>query len=164
MSQIIRLVKPVIDYSVRGLCVKEYPGHKKGCPNFNRKKGCPPQAGFFDKVYDLDKPVYAIINEFDFKAHVDKMRKLHPDWSKRKLECCLYWQKKARKELLEAIKQFLKENQNYKIYKVETCPEAMGVDVTKTLANAGIILEWPPVNIVRQVALAAIPKEINKNK
>jgi hypothetical protein len=27
-------VNPVIDYSVRGLCVKPYYNHPKGCPNF----------------------------------------------------------------------------------------------------------------------------------
>ncbi len=46
-------INPVIDYSVRRLCVKPYPNHKKGCPNFNKKEGCPPTADFFDKVYDL---------------------------------------------------------------------------------------------------------------
>ena len=31
----------------------------------------------------------------------------------------------------------------------------------KTLQNSGINLEWPPKNIVRQVAIAAIKKEVN---
>lgn len=157
-SGVVKLVIPVIDYSVRGLCIKEYPEHKKGCPNYNHKKGCPPQAGYFDKMYDLSKPVYAIINIFDFKSHVAKMKRLHPDRSKRKLECCLYWQPKARKELLVGIKKFLKENQNYKIFKIETCPEALGVNITETLSNAGFELEWPPVNVACQVALAAVPR------
>lgn len=159
----IILVKPIVDYSVRGLCTKEYPGHKKGCPNFNYKKGCPPQVEYFDKVYDLNKPVYAIINEFDLKSHVEKMQKLHPEWSSRKQKCCLYWQPRARKELLKIIKDFLIQNYNYKTYEVETYPEAMGIDITKTLADAGIYLEWPPINIARQIALAAIPIKKNKN-
>jgi predicted metal-binding protein len=160
MSGIIKRVEPEIDHTVRSLCVKEYPGHKKGCPNFNHKDGCPPNAFFFDKVYDLSKPVYAIVNKFDFKYHVNKMRALHPEWSDRQCECCLYWQPGARKQLFEGIKKFLTYNDKEYFkqgYRVEKCPEAMGVEITKTLAKAGIILEWPPANVAYQVALAAIP-------
>lgn len=146
--------KPTIDYSVRNLCVRRYPDHKHGCPNFNRKEGCPPKADYFDKVYDLTQPVYAIINVFDFAAHVTRMKGLHPEWSQRQLECCLYWQPRARKQLFELIVNFLKDHRGYK---VEPCPEAMGVEITKTLAASGMLLEWPPLNIACQVALAAIP-------
>ena len=159
MSGIIKRVEPVIDYSVRCLCVKPYPGHKKGCPNYNHKDGCPPNAKYFEKVYDLSKPVYAIINIFDYKSHVDKMRKLHPKWSERKCQCCLYWQPRARKQLLEEIKKFLSLNDNEYFrqgYKIEKCPEAMGVEITQTLEKVGIALEWPPVNVAYQIALAGI--------
>lgn len=149
-------VNPVIDYSVRGLCVKPYYNHPKGCPNFNKKKGCPPNAELFDKVYDLTKPVYAICNIFDLRSHIERMREKHPDWTDRQLRCCLYWQSKARKELMKHIKEFYRE---YGLeYKVETCPEAMGVNITETLKNVGIILEWPPETVAYQVALAAIKK------
>lgn len=154
--KIVLPVIPVIDYSVRGLCVKPYPGHKKGCPNFNKKNGCPPGAAKFDEVYDLSKPVYAIINKFDFASHVSRMKELHPEWSQRQLECCLYWQPKARNQLLQHIKYFL---QNHPGYKVEPCPEAMGVDVTETLKNSGVILEWPPKIMCCQVALAGTIKK-----
>jgi predicted metal-binding protein len=43
-------------------------------------------------------------------------------------------------------------------YNFETCPEAMGVNVTKTMSNAGIILEWPPENIAYKIAIAGILK------
>jgi predicted metal-binding protein len=142
-----------IDHSVRGLCVKEYPNHPKGCPNFGKKKGCPPSAELFDEVYDLSKPVFAIINKFDFKSHTDKMRKLHPEWSNRQVECCLYWQPSARKELLKHIKHFKEEHREYTI---EPCPEAMGVNITETMKKAGIILEWPPETVTYQIALAGI--------
>lgn len=165
MSGVIKRVVPVIDYSVRALCTKEYPGHKKGCPNYNHKDGCPPAAKLFDKVYDISKPVYAIINKFDFKSHVEKMRVLHPKWSNRKCECLLYWQPKARKQLLEGIKVFLTHNDKERLnqgYEVIKCPEAMGIDITKTLETAGITLEWPPKNIACQVVLAAIPYKTNE--
>lgn len=150
--QVVQVI-PVIDYSVRGLCTKPYPGHKKGCPNFNHKNGCPPGVKKFDEEYDLSKPVYAIVNSFDLAAHVEKMRIDHPKWSHRQLVCCLYWQRRARKQLFEGIKLFMREHRHYA---VEPCPEAMGVEITKTLQAAGIYLEWPPKTVAYQVALAAI--------
>lgn len=155
MEQII-LVQPVIDYNVRSLCIKPYPGHSKGCPNFGKKQGCPPGAAKFDEVYDLSKPVYAIINKYDFKAHTERMRQLHPAWSDKQVRCCLYWQPAARKQLVIATKSFLEK---HKGYHVETCPEAMGINITSTLATVGIVLEWPPETITYQVALAGIERK-----
>jgi predicted metal-binding protein len=148
-------ISPVIDYSVRGLCVREYPGHKHGCPNFNKKAGCPPQAALFDDVYDLTKPVYVIWNQFDIVEHMKRMRDLHPGWSERQVRCCLYWQPKARKQLQGWIADFLKA---YPGLSVETCPEAMGVNVVQTMKVIGTVLEWPPERFVYQVALAGQKK------
>ena len=153
-------VKPVIIRSVHSLCVRPYPNHKKGCPRYGKKKGCPPGIPMFDSFYDLSKSVVAIYNKFDFKGHVDRMREKHPDWSKRQLECCLYWQGTARKQLKERIEMF-----NFltvmasEAYSITTVPEAMGVNVTETMRKVGIILEWPPVNVAYQIALAAILKK-----
>jgi hypothetical protein len=36
----------------------------------------------------------------------------------------------------------------------------MGVNVTETLRLEGIVLEWPPVRIARQVALIAYPNNV----
>lgn len=154
MSHIILPVTPVINHSVRGLCCREYPGHPHGCPNFDKKKGCPPDAELFDEVYDLTQPVYAIINRFDFQAHTDRMRAKHPEWSDRQVKCCLYWQKDARSELLHHIEKFWREHGT--AFKVETCPEAMGVNVTETMKQAGVLLEWPPETVTYQIAFAAI--------
>lgn len=146
-------VSPVIDYNVRSLCIRPYPGHPKGCPNYGKKEGCPPNAPLFDKRYDLSRPAYAIINKFDFAKHVNRMKERHPEWSKRQLECCLYWQPRARKQLLQQIKYFLIYHPGYA---VTTCPEAMGVDVTASMRNIGIELEWPPETVTYQVALAGV--------
>jgi len=150
-------VDPVVDYEVRSLCSKPYPGHPNGCPNFGRR-GCPPDAKLFDQYFDLNQPVYAVVNEFDLAAHVDRMRAKHPDWSQRQLVCCRYWQTRARKQLRAKIDRafqalhFPKDSSGYVIV---NCPEAMGVNVTETLMTEGIILEWPPKKIARQVALIA---------
>ena len=150
-------IEPVIIHLVHKLCLRPYPNHKKGCPNFGKKKDCPPGVPKFDIVYDLSKPIYAIYNGFDFKGHVDRMREKHPDWSRRQLECCLYWQGTARKQLKQLIEEY--ENPRPKgMFFITTTPEAMGVNVTKTMRNAGVVLEWPPVNVVYQIAIAGILK------
>lgn len=155
-----RLVKPVINMMVRLLCAKPYPGHRKGCPNFNNKNGCPPTVPMIDHVLDLSEPVWAVWVNFDLAEHRAKMLKLHPEWSRRKLDCCLYWQGTVRKELKHQIANFCTErllfNQSTKL-DVLYRPEAYGVNVTKTMKNIGVILEWPPVNIVRKIAFIGTP-------
>ena len=150
-------VSPIIIRSVHSLCLRPYPNHKKGCPNYGKKKGCPPGVPMFDSFYVLSKPVYAIYNVFDFKGHVDRMREKHPSWSKRQLECCLYWQGSARKRLKERIEIFRRLTGGK--YIVNTVPEAMGVQVTETMKRVGVELEWPPVNVAYQIALAGVFKE-----
>ena len=76
----------------------------------------------------------------------------------RQLYCVLYWQPKARKQLNGHI-EYLCCGPLYK-YGAERCPEAMGVNVFETLANAGLELEWPPRKIARQVALLGIPRDL----
>ncbi|HDY88817.1 MAG TPA: hypothetical protein ENH82_11990, partial [bacterium] len=151
-------VTPVIIRPVHSLCVKPYPNHKKGCPNYGKKKGCPPDVPMFDSFYDTSKPTYAIYNKFDFKGHVDRMREKHPDWSRRQLECCLYWQGTARKKLKERINEFIFLADER--YVVNTTPEAMGVNVTETMKRVGVELEWPPVNIAYQVAMAGMTRRV----
>ena len=148
-------VMPVFNVSVRGLCRKPYPGHPKGCPNWSRRSSCPPQAPLLDSVLDLSKPVYCIYNEFDLGSHVERMYKRHPIWSERQLRCCLYWQGKARKQLRHRTRSFLA---NHTGLVVLYCPEACGVDVTATMNEIGIQLEWPPLQKVFQVAIVGTPR------
>lgn len=147
-------VKPVFDKSVRNLCVQSYPRHPKGCPNFNKKKGCPPNVPVFWDIYDTTRLIFVIWNVFDLAGHVQRIKGLHPNWSQAQLECCLYWQGTARKQLKQQIKRWL---QVYPDMHAETCPEAMGVNVTATMKDIGVELEWPPVKNTIQVALLAYP-------
>lgn len=151
-----------INHRMRALCLHPYPGHPKGCPNFGKRETCPPAVPLFEKVYDLNKPIYAIVNDFDMHSHTKKMKEQHPKWSYRQCSCVLYWQPSAKKKLLEKINK----TQIPAGYEIVKLPEGMGVDVTGTLASAGITLEWPPVNIARQVVLVAAPleKRINNMK
>ena len=156
MQEFFKPTSLVIDKSVRGLCLKPYPGHPKGCPNFNKKDGCPPQAKMIGDIIDLDKPTYVIYNQYDFGKHLAKMRANNPNWSQRQLECCLYWQGSARKQLKEKI---AKVKSKYPQLEINMCPEACGVNITETMRSLGIELEWFPKNYAYQVAVAGTKKE-----
>lgn len=161
-AQLVR-VAPVLDPTVRGLCCKPYDLHPRGCPNFGKRAACPPAAPLYSDAYDMARPVWAVVNEFDLGAHVERMRSAHPEWSDRQLRCVLYWQSGARRNLNNAIFA-MRESVTFPAgCQVETCPEAMGVNVTATLAAEGIALEWPPVRIARQVALIAYPNNPSSN-
>lgn len=158
------IVSPVIDKSVRLLCYRSYPGHKKGCPNFGKKDGCPPNTPLLGDVFDLSKAVWAVWVDFDFAGHKARMLKLHPDWKKypRKVECCRYWQRTADNEVRHQVANFCTEKLLFKEAKrldVLYRPEAYGVNVTETMKNIGVILEWPPVNIVRKIAFVGTPRQ-----
>ena len=154
-------VSPAINPAVRSLCLRPYPNHKKGCPNYGKKKGCPPDVQMFDEVCDLSSPIYAIYEVFNFREHVERMRKKHPDWSQRQLECCLYWQPTARKELKKKIALFHGAMLGItgKEYFVTDAPEAMGVNVTETMRMVGIDLEWPPVSVAYKIAMAGVRRK-----
>jgi len=155
----IEVVKPVIDYRVRELCQRPYYGHPKGCPNYGRKKGCPPSAAYYDVIYDLNQPVYAVINKFDLHSHVKTMKERHPEWTDRQLRNCLYWQPKARKTLKNFIGDFMSLRHPFDSYGVEECPEAMGVDLIKTMRQLRIQLIFPVRDTAYQIALIGTRKD-----
>lgn len=144
-------VHPVVNYRVRGLCAAAYPGHPRGCPNVGKKSTCPPLAPRIESELDLSRTVLAIYNVFDFAGHVNRMRGAHPGWSERQLANCLYWQPGARKHLRAEIVACLREHRGLHI---AGTPEAMGVDLTATMAGVGIDLEWPPRTVAYQIVLA----------
>jgi hypothetical protein len=90
-----------------------------------------------------------LFTRFDIKSHREKMLRLHPNWSIRQAECCLYWQSKARKPLKDYIRKYKLPGELITI-----CPEAMGINVTETMKQIGIELEWPPKNWTYQIAMA----------
>jgi len=145
-------VTPVMQVAVRKLCFRAYPNHPKGCPNYNKKKGCPPSAPLLPETIDLSETVFAIWNVFPFGEHVQKMKDKHPEWSQRQLECCLYWQGTARKQLRAECRRFVEEMG--KGWLMSSCPEAQGVNLTDTMRSIGIELEWPPVTVAYQIVLA----------
>lgn len=152
-------VNLIIDCGVRSLCQRPYPGHPKGCPNYGKKTGCPPGSELITELIDLDQPIFAIWNVFDFTEHIKKMRLKHPAWSERQLSCCLYWQRGARKELKKEIQYFMATRLGWIILRN---PESNGVNVTATMFQIGERLEWPPKTKAYQVAIAGFPRNRNE--
>lgn len=146
------LVTPVLDRSVRGLCARPYEGHPRGCPNFGKVSRCPPAAPLLFDAFDERGPFYVIYSRFPLGEHVRAMRERHPDWSDRQLRCVhlLAEQVKKLREDVDSFKKIYPEVG----WKVETTPEAMGLDVAATLRQAGVDLEWPPHEVATHVALA----------
>ena len=131
-------------------CRYPYPGHPRGCPNFNRE-GCPPKAPFITDVMDLNRPVYIAFSEFNLQAHVFKMRRKHPNWSERQLKNVLYWQGTSRKQMRQRAKvaQFCTGGNV-----VLTCPEAHGVNIYATCACSGLkLLRIKHLTTCRHIAL-----------
>lgn len=94
-----------------------------------------------------------IWNKFDLGSHVDRMRLKHPDWTHRQLSCCLYWQPKARKQMMNEWVEFCRQYPNHGMILVK-CPEASGVILIPTMKQLGIELEWTPVKWTYQIILA----------
>lgn len=165
MSIIIKEITPVVSFSaeqVIQLCTRPYSGRPHGCPNFNKRRRCPPNTYRFEEYFDMDKPFYVVAYAFDLKSHVDKMKLRHPNWTEKQLRNCLYWQHSARKALKEAVLKFLKENKG-KGYRVTFCPEAMGVNVFSTMSKAEIPMQWPPKTIAYKVAIIGVRKKQSDN-
>jgi len=149
----IKKVNPSMIYfskNIQGLCLRTSKSFPRGCPNYGKKKGCPPTL-LINKILDLTKPVYVIWTEFPIGKYASEMRLKHPHWSEKQCYCCRYWQPRARKMHYAEIK---KHRKKYHFNKVINCPEGNGVNIAGLMAKLGIKLEWPPRKITRIVSLA----------
>lgn len=130
-------------------CKLPYPNHPRGCPNYGKKKTCPPNSKSFEDL--VRPPFFLVIRPFNLEAHARRMKERHPEWSDRQCRNLLYWQKKVDKELREEATAFI-ESRDDDLVLLET-PEANGVDVFKTCKNVGIILERNPRKIVKKIMI-----------
>jgi hypothetical protein len=108
----------------------------------------------YDAVFDLNANNFALGVSVDIKEHIETLKERHPSWSEYQLWNPLYWQGSIRKLLKKHINVFTNKNPQYR---ATLRPEAMGVDVVKTLENADKQLEWYPSTIVTKVAFLGIP-------
>ena len=136
-------------------CLLPYPNHdkgdKKGCPNFPK---CPAQRADF-KLLEKEYNWFAVTEEFDLKAQEERMRELHPNWSKRQCRNLLYWQSKVRKKLREKAEKVRRPFCGDVVLDI---PEAHGIDMFKTMEKVGIKLQRNP-DLVIKVMLIGRRKE-----
>ena len=153
----IKIEKLVTSDQTSRWCLLPYPNHPKGCPNYGKKKTCPPAVEKLIEVLDLDRPIYAVHSEFNLSAHVARMRLKHPDWTDRQLKCVLYWQGTSRKQLRERISTAIEATGcNY----ITTCPEAQGLNVFATCQVNGLKLDrTKTLEVCRHVAIIGYKKE-----
>lgn len=139
----------IYEKRIQELCSRRYANHPKGCPNYDKKIGCPPNKPLINEILDFNKPAYIIYVEFDIAEHARNIKLKHPDWSERQVYCCLYWQPKARKILRGEEAKMI----NNKIEKIVTSPEAHGVNLDLLMRKIEIRLEWPPRQTARLISL-----------
>jgi predicted metal-binding protein len=141
---------------IQEMCLRKGGSFPKGCPNYRKKQGCPPNQPLIDEIFDFQKPLYLIYTEFNVKKFADKMRKKHPKWTERQCYNSRYWQSTARKEHKKELERFLNQ---YPKTMINTSPEANGVNLHSLMLKAtGIKLEWPPRKISRIVSFGAYKK------
>jgi hypothetical protein len=88
--------------------------------------------------FDINRPLYFVIEEFDLAAHALKMG-LNPKLtSERQRRCLLYWQQPVRARLESKVQDFMVEKH---LNAYTTCPEGMGVNVFVTARLAGLKLD-----------------------
>lgn len=143
-----------IDPRVRDWCKLRYPGHPKGCPNYNKSSDCPERVKLIGEVFNLTEGHWFIIEPFDIKAHAWRMKLLHPKWSDRQCRCVLYWQNRVKSKLRRECMIFIsgmEQPEGDIIYTL--IPEAMGVNVFRTCHRLGIKMRKNPQDILYKVAL-----------
>ena len=156
-------------------CTLPYPGHKNGCPNYDKNPLCPPNIKTMEKYlsgYSFFYLIYAIFNIFEYKNY---MLNKHPDWSDRQARCLLYWQNSVKKILKNFIINLFSNNPDYSIYlfgsgsgdripilkqdKIYSM-EAAGINVIQTLINNNVEIEVKPKKLIRLVNLLCSDKEL----
>ncbi|MFX1536121.1 MAG: DUF2284 domain-containing protein [Promethearchaeota archaeon] len=143
--------KLAIDYRARYWCRKPYPDHQQGCPNYGKKKECPPQAPLIEDFLDLTKQHWFVVVIFDLIFHARKMKDKHPNWTEKQCRCVLYWQNTVRKELRTACDLFANRHPDELVYTL--IPEAMGVHVIRTARLVGLPIKARPKDVIYKIAL-----------
>jgi len=142
--------KLVVQPAVRDWCRMPYPDHPKGCPNYGRRAYCPPYAPMLGEFFDLSKSVAFVIAKFDLAEHAGEMKRRNPRFSERQARCCLYWQGKVRKALRKATCAVMATSHHTAFTDI---PEAMGLNLFRTMHNLGLKLERNPKQFVYKIAM-----------
>lgn len=148
---IIKINPTIIKFSpkIQNLCLQTSKSFPKGCPNYAKKSGCPPQP-LINEIFDFQEPMYLIYTDFDIKKVAKRMRTKHHDWTIKQCHNPRYWQGTARKQHKLELEKFL---QQYPEATINKNPEAHGVNVNNLMNKIGINLEWPPRKLSRIISL-----------
>jgi predicted metal-binding protein len=144
---IVGIESKIITYEprIQALCHTPFYGHPRGCPNFGRKKNCPPNQLLINQVIDLSREAYVIYTKFNVGEFAERMRVIHPEWKDqpRQWYNMRRWQPKARKEHRYELGSFSATHPD-SIF--NTAPEAHGVNISALMLEIGIKLKWgwPP--------------------
>ncbi len=138
-----------IDYSVRDLCRQPYPGHPKGCPNYGKKKECPPQAPLLEDFIDILQPHYFLVLECIRNGCRNNQENTLEEAQFRS-----YWNDTLEEILHEYIQEFQKDHPGT-VFTFH--PSAVGVDVLETARNVGITLEENPEKVFYKIVLIGYP-------
>uniref|UniRef100_A0A6M3X5Z6 Uncharacterized protein n=1 Tax=viral metagenome TaxID=1070528 RepID=A0A6M3X5Z6_9ZZZZ len=132
-------------------CMAPYPNHPKGCPNF--PTCCESRSDFKEfQGYAW----FAVIQEFDLKAHAERMKEKHPGWSERQARCVLYWQNSLRKRLREEAQRFAVPLTGDIILDI---PEACGVNLFATMAKHGVFLKANPDQVIKIMLVGKLDRQ-----
>jgi hypothetical protein len=93
--------------------------------------------------------------KFDLAEHAERMKRRHPEFTERQARCCLYWQNTVRKYLGEMTFATMRRT-NYSRH--TDIPEAMGLNLFRTMHNVGIVLERNPKRFVHKIAMLGSAK------
>ena len=136
-------------------CKLPYSGHPKGCVNFNKRVGCPPNSKFFGDL--ISAPFFLVAQEFDLSEQVEILNKKESNLEDKRAFCLDYYRGSFSKKIKEEAEAFL-ESRNQDLFLLER-PEANGVDIFNTCKNVGILLERDPKRKFWKVIL--IGKKVN---
>jgi hypothetical protein len=127
---------------IQGLCRIPYHGHSKGCPNYGKKRGCPPGQPLIDNILDFESDLFIIYTRHKVGEFAAQMMERHPEWNDRQCYNPRYWQGGARKIHRIERERALEFEGIEKI----VWPENHGINVSSLMKNIGIKLNWlwPP--------------------
>lgn len=145
----------VINRDAKNWCNLPYPDHKNGCPNYGEKDVCPPNAPDIEDFIDTDKQKWFVTGKFDIGEFEERMGERHPNWTKKKKRCNLYWQKSVKKKIRERVEEF-KGSKEGQFVSTEL-PEALGVQVFATARNLGIPLKKDPEKYIYKISMIGRP-------
>ncbi len=161
----------VFDPDVRSYCKIAYEGHPNGCPRYNKNELCPPKSSFQKYKVINFKHHWLLYAIFDYQLYKIRMREENPDWTKKQIECVLYYQSqimaKLRNELIRLIKQtnhppfILSSGAGMTIDGEELqSMESAGIDVEQTFFRNDIDIDFPPINKIIKCCLISSNYEI----